>query len=67
MNLPGTRTLRARITLLATVLVAAVSLLLLWLAWTLAPGEAAGTLPWPRSPTAKGLLRCSSTPNGRSA
>ena len=35
MNLPGTRSLRARITLLATVLVAAVSLLLLWLAWTL--------------------------------
>jgi signal transduction histidine kinase len=35
VNLPGTRSLRARITLLATVLVAAVSLLLLWLAWTL--------------------------------
>ncbi|NBH05902.1 histidine kinase dimerization/phospho-acceptor domain-containing protein, partial [Amycolatopsis sp. SID8362] len=35
MNLPGTRSLRARITLLATVLVAVVSLLLLWLAWTL--------------------------------
>jgi signal transduction histidine kinase len=35
VNLPGTRSLRARITILATVLVAAVSLLLLWLAWTL--------------------------------
>ncbi|MFE0026211.1 sensor histidine kinase [Amycolatopsis sp. NPDC059021] len=44
MSLPGARSLRARVTLLATVLVAAVSLLLLWLAWTLVR-DAVNTVP----------------------
>ncbi|WP_432852010.1 sensor histidine kinase [Amycolatopsis sp. CA-161197] len=44
MNLPGTRSLRARVTILATVLVAAAGLLLLWLAWSLV-GDAVDAVP----------------------
>ncbi|MEC3980275.1 sensor histidine kinase [Amycolatopsis sp. H20-H5] len=43
-SLFGVRSLRVRITLLATLLVAAVSLLLLWLAWTLI-GDAVAAVP----------------------
>ncbi|MBB4684751.1 sensor histidine kinase [Amycolatopsis jiangsuensis] len=44
MNPPGARSLRARVTVLATVLVAAAGLLLLWLAWTLV-GDAVDAVP----------------------
>ncbi|WP_406629417.1 sensor histidine kinase [Amycolatopsis sp. WGS_07] len=44
MRLPGTRSLRVRVTVLATVLVAAAGLLLLWLAWTLV-GDAVDAVP----------------------
>lgn len=44
MNLPGLRSLRARVTILATVLVAAAGLLLLWLAWSLV-GDAVDAVP----------------------
>ncbi|RSM61169.1 two-component sensor histidine kinase [Amycolatopsis sp. WAC 01375] len=44
MNLSGARSLRARVTLLATGLVALVSLLLLWLTWNLV-GDAVSAVP----------------------
>ncbi|UKD55760.1 HAMP domain-containing histidine kinase [Amycolatopsis sp. FU40] len=44
MKLPGARSLRVRVTVLATVLVAAAGLLLLWLAWTLV-GDAVDAVP----------------------
>ncbi|GAA3531578.1 HAMP domain-containing sensor histidine kinase [Amycolatopsis ultiminotia] len=44
MNLPGSSSLRVRVTVLATVLVAAAGLLLLWLAWTLV-GDAVDAVP----------------------
>jgi len=44
VNLPGARSLRVRVTVLATVLVAAAGLLLVWLAWTLV-GDAVDAVP----------------------
>ncbi|OKA04259.1 two-component sensor histidine kinase, partial [Amycolatopsis regifaucium] len=44
MNRSGARSLRARVTLLATGLVALVSLLLLWLTWNLV-GDAVSAVP----------------------